>query len=188
MQKYLTIKDQTINYTLKKSKRAKLLRISIHPGGEVKISAPYRFSERIIEAIVKTKADWLFSKIDFLKQVKVQPKPSRKDYLRYKVELEKIVQQRLEFFNRHYNLQYQRITIRDQKTRWGSCSSKGNLNFNYKILFLSPEVRDYIIVHELCHLKEMNHSRRFWNLVAETIPNYVELRKELKGVKGYSLT
>ncbi len=89
------------------------------------------------------------------------------------------IKERLEFFNNFYGYQYNRISIRNQKSRWGSCSSKKNLNFNYKILFLPPEICDYIVVHELCHLKELNHSRFFWDLVFKTIPDYKEIRKKL---------
>jgi predicted metal-dependent hydrolase len=90
------------------------------------------------------------------------------------------MEQRIEYYNQYYGFKYNKINIKNQKTRWGSCSKKGNLNFNYKILFLSAETRDYIVVHELCHLKEFNHSKKFWNLVAETIPNYLQIRKNLK--------
>ncbi|NBS67881.1 M48 family peptidase [bacterium] len=66
------------------------------------------------------------------------------------------------------------------RTRWGSCSKRGNLNFNYRILFLPPHLADYLIVHELCHLKEFNHSPRFWALVAQGCPNYHACKKELR--------
>jgi predicted metal-dependent hydrolase len=92
-----------------------------------------------------------------------------------------IAKDRINHFNKYYNFQFKNITIKNQKTRWGSCSRKGNLNFNYKIALLPENISDYIIVHELCHLKEFNHSKRFWDLVAETIPDYLILRKKLKG-------
>ncbi len=68
----------------------------------------------------------------------------------------------------------------NQRTKWGSCSKKGNLNFNYKIALMPEKIADYIVVHELCHLKEFNHSRKFWNLVVKIIPDYLEIKKELK--------
>lgn len=75
-----------------------------------------------------------------------------------------------------------KITIRGQKTRWGSCSRGGNLSFNFKLMSYSSAIIDYVIVHELCHLKEMNHSKDFWNLVEGIVPDYKMLRKELKKV------
>jgi len=87
---------------------------------------------------------------------------------------------RLNYFNSFYNFKINRVAIKNAKTRWGSCSSKRNLNFNYKIIYLRPALADYLIVHELCHLGELNHSKRFWALVSKTIPDYVKINKELR--------
>lgn len=85
---------------------------------------------------------------------------------------------------KHYaglmNVQYGRITIRNQKTRWGSCSSKGNLNFNCLLMLAPDEVVDYVVIHELCHLIEMNHSKVFWKQVEQMMPDYKKHRKWLK--------
>lgn len=91
-----------------------------------------------------------------------------------------LVENRLHYFNKFYNFKINRVAIKNQSTRWGSCSSKGNLNFNYKIIYLKPELADYLIVHELCHLGQLNHSKKFWLLVSKTIPNYVIINKELR--------
>lgn len=78
---------------------------------------------------------------------------------------------------------YGRITLRDQKSRWGSCSSAGNLNFNYRLYYLSPQLRDYVIIHELSHRRHMDHSAEFWAEVERYCPDYVRLRAELKKIR-----
>jgi hypothetical protein len=93
-----------------------------------------------------------------------------------------LVHARLAHFNQFYQLQYNKVFIKNQRTRWGSCSSNRNLNFNYRIITLAPELQDYLVVHELCHLQEFNHSQAFWDLVALQISNYETLRTQLRGV------
>lgn len=83
-------------------------------------------------------------------------------------------------FNRNYKYSWNKISIREQKTRWGSCSQKKNLNFNSKIALLPEKLAEYIVVHELCHLGEFNHSKRFWNLVEKILPDYKQRRSDLK--------
>jgi len=104
----------------------------------------------------------------------------RAHYEAHKDAARQLVHQRLIYWNQFYNLPYNRVAIRNTRSRWGSCSSKRNLNFNYRILFLSPELQDYLIVHELCHLAEMNHGPRFWALVARQIPEYRDSIRALK--------
>lgn len=111
---------------------------------------------------------------------------SHKLYLANKEVARKLVHERISHFLKYYNAKHGitvgKIAIRNQKSRWGSCSKKGNLNFNYKLVFLTPAQQDYIIVHEICHIKEFNHGKGFWDLVAETIPEWKKLRGELKRV------
>lgn len=106
-----------------------------------------------------------------------------KKYLKHKESARELVSRRLEYFNQHYKYKIGRIAIRNQKRRWGSCSSKGNLNFNYKIVLLQPHLADYIIVHELCHLGQFNHSQKFWDLVKETIEDYEKCASELRKIR-----
>ncbi|MFA6386519.1 MAG: M48 family metallopeptidase [Candidatus Paceibacterota bacterium] len=119
-------------------------------------------------------------------RVKKRVKRKNLNYIKYKKDAATLVKERLEYFNTFYNYKWGNVVIRNQKTRWGSCSKKGNLNFNYKIALLSPEAADYIIVHELCHLKEFNHSERFWDLVARAIPDYKAIRSSLR-INGLQL-
>ena len=104
----------------------------------------------------------------------------KKHYADHKEAARVLCHERLEHFNQFYNLSYNRVAIRNTRSRWGSCSSKKNLNFNYRILFLPPELQDYLIVHELCHLQEMNHAKPFWDLVALQSPDYKLRVKELR--------
>jgi hypothetical protein len=91
-----------------------------------------------------------------------------------------LVENRLSYFNKLYNFEINRIAIKNTKSRWGSCSKKKNLNFNYRIIFLEPKFADYLVVHELCHLGEFNHSKKFWNLVEKTIPDYKNIDKKIR--------
>ena len=98
----------------------------------------------------------------------------------YRSKAEETIRDRLEHFNEHYGFRYNRVTMRDQKSRWGSCSRLRNLNFNWRLIMAPIEVIDYVVVHELCHLKEMNHSSRFWALVSQVMPEHKKYRKWLK--------
>ena len=94
-----------------------------------------------------------------------------------------VLPEKVEHYARIIGVTYGRITIRNQKTRWGSCSSKGNLNFNCQLMRLPEELQDYVVVHELCHRKEMNHSSDFWKEVEYIMPDYQERRARLKQVR-----
>ena len=182
MQRQITLQNKTVAYTLRKSKRAKRMRLAVYCNGTVVVTMPYNLQETVAERFIREKTNWLFSKIAFFNQFKgkLAVRHSNEDYLKYKDKAYALAQKRVEFFNSRYGFSYNAIRIKNQKTRWGSCSKKGNLNFNYKILFLSALVRNYIIVHELCHLKEFNHSKKFWNLVARVFPTYADIKKKLK--------
>jgi predicted metal-dependent hydrolase len=108
-------------------------------------------------------------------------KPSVR-YLNYKEKARDMIKERLAHYNSFYNYEYKRIAIKNHKSRWGSCSKKGNLNFNYRLVHLPQRLSDYVIVHELCHLGEFNHSKRFWALVEKTIPDWRARRKELMNI------
>ena len=123
----------------------------------------------------------------------VRRKPvNRKDYLLQRESARALVMERLTHFVSEYTkldpilaqtMAYKRVSIRNQRGRWGSCSSKKNLNFNYRVLTLAPELRDYIIVHELCHLKELHHGEAFWNLVERVIPDAQKLNTQARRMK-----
>lgn len=91
-----------------------------------------------------------------------------------------LVQEIIKTLPSNFKFEFNHLRVRNQKTRWGSCSSKGNLNFNYRIIYLPYELAEYLVIHELCHLKEMNHSKKYWLLVKTLCPNHKILSKRLK--------
>lgn len=181
MQKTITFQDFSLPYTLIRSKTSKSLRISIKKEEGVSVTIPYRVDEKVAEKFLLEKFSWVQKKILFYQENKREKIiHSEKEITDYKKKTLSFVKERLLFFNVQYGFKWKDVRIKDTKTRWGSCSKVGNLNFNYKLALLPDYLADYIIVHELCHLGEFNHSERFWNLVAKTIPHHKELRKELK--------
>ncbi|MCK4539963.1 M48 family metallopeptidase [Candidatus Parcubacteria bacterium] len=181
----LSINNQEIIYNIKKSKRAKNLRLCVCSDTSVVITMPRLFPRILAKNFLIKKADWVIKKIEYYKKHK-RIVLSSSDYLEKKEQARKALSKKIKEINKNYNFKFNKIAVRNQKTRWGSCSSKRNLNFSYKIIYLPAELQDYIITHELCHLLEFNHSRKFWKLVAKTIPDYSRLRKELKK-QGISL-
>ena len=103
-----------------------------------------------------------------------------KDFRENKKAAYDLITNRIAHFNQLGEYPAGKVFIKNQKTRWGSCSAKRNLSFNYKLFFLPENLRDYIIIHELCHLKEMNHSKNFWSLVAIQVPDCKALRRQVR--------
>ncbi len=182
MKKRIELEKEAVEYTLKISKRARSMRLTIYSGGEFVVAVPKGMPEHFIEQFILRKSRWIIEKLAYFRKFPrvVLTRNSRQEYGKYKSVAMLLAKERIEFFNRAYGYAFTSITIRNQKTRWGSCSRKGNLSFNYRIALLPPPLADYIIVHELCHLEKFNHSRTFWNLVAHTIPDYVERRRQLR--------
>lgn len=177
-------------YTIKKSLKASHLRITIKADGTVVVTLPYRMDERKAEKFIEEKKEWIQKSVQKMKirfeengiKQRMSPKGTKKEFGEYKNQALVLVLSRLDYFNVIYGYTWKNVNIKNVSTRWGSCSKRGDLNFSYKIALLPLHLADYIIVHELCHLGAFNHSQKFWNLVARTIPNYKTLRKELRGV------
>lgn len=151
----------------------------VQPGGVVILTVPARVPLNMIERFVARHAEWIERSVQRMGALK--PLPSgKKEYALHREAARAFVHERLEYWNRFYRYTFRRVAIKNTKTLWGSCSRKGNLNFSYKLLFLPREVADYVIVHELCHLREHNHGKGFWHLVAQTQPDYIRLRRELR--------
>lgn len=180
----IKINDKKINYTIRKSSRTRCLRLTICNEGMLTITIPRGITLLQMEKFILQKGNWILDKLDFFQKRKKDCRfvSSREEYLQKKNEAEKIIREKVEFYCAKYDFEYKKISIRNQKTRWGSCSSKGNLNFHYKLAMMPERYVDYVVAHELCHLKEMNHSGKFWKLVAQMIPNYKDVVKEMKKI------
>ncbi len=181
MTRHIELHKKDIAYTLRVSKRARRMRLAIYCDGAFVVTVPRQMDQSLVERFLIQKSQWVLDKLASFKGLSgtVFVRGGKKDFAAHKEEALVLAQKRIEHFNKIYKFTFNKINIKNQKTRWGSCSRKGNLNFNYKIALLPPHLADYIIVHELCHLGEFNHSRKFWNLVAKTIPDYLEIRNEL---------
>lgn len=164
----------------------KTVAIQVNSDLSVTVRAPRSASEKDIEEILKKKEAWISKHIEKIKKTKERleaestEKLTREKVIALAEEALKVIPERVEYFAKVIGVTYGKITVRNQKTRWGSCSSKGNLNFNCLLMLAPPEVLDYVVVHELCHRKQMNHSKAFWLEVEKVLPNYKEVRKWLK--------
>ena len=168
-----------ITYKLIRSSR-KTIAIQITPAGEVVVRCPGRMRTQDVQRFVESKADWIRA---HLAKFENRPAPQPFTQAEIKALADKALQYipgRVKHFAPMVGVTYGGITIRNQRTRWGSCSSKGNLNFNCLLMLLPPEIIDYVVVHELCHLKEMNHYPKFWAQVERILPNYRILKQQLK--------
>lgn len=214
------------DYTIKKNKRSKHIKIKIERGNTVVVSAPYLVPNFLIDQFVKKQQQWVIThlntnshspkfntqtevhifgipyakKIEFSLKKKVGVYVSGKNLVfnptqppelesatgkkHWQEKFDTKVEQFLVNTAKHYiinrtqtlaqkmNATYNRLTLKKQKTRWGSCSSQNNLNFNWQLVHFEPKIIDYVIIHELAHLTHMNHSKKFWNLVAQYDPEY----------------
>ena len=173
-------------YTLIRSRR-KSCAISIDMDGHITVRVPMRISDREINHLLIDKRIWIVTKyLEVQKQQKKRPVSDLTDAQRTALE-QRYIAAAKEYFPKRVNYfiqftggSYNRITIRDQKTRWGSCSAKGTLSFNWRLMLAPPAILDYVVVHELCHLSYMNHSAAFWKKVESVYPDYRTARKWLK--------
>lgn len=115
--------------------------------------------------------------------IRVTLKGRRAQYLRHKEAARVLAHRLVQHYAAAYNVEVKRIFIKNLKSRWGSASKNGNLNFHYKIVLLPPQLAEYLVVHEVCHLEEFNHSQKFWALVGQQLPDYKKLRKQLRSMK-----
>lgn len=159
--------------------------IQVKPGGEIVVRAPYQLPQSMVLDFFINKEQWIRDKHS--KQSKLSPRKKyqkdEKDRLlekRYKKAATDYIPKRVEYYAELIGVTYEKITIRDTKTRWGSCSSSGNLSFSWRLMLAPFSVLDYVVVHELCHRIHMNHSKEFWSTVGLYFPDYKEKKNWLK--------
>ena len=172
-----------ITYEIIKSSR-KTIAVEVRQDGSVLVRALRNCPQSRIDTFLKEKQAWVLAKVEEQKEkeadsMKIQPLSEAEQRL-YRDKAREIFEQKVSYYAQMMGVSYGRIAIRDQKTRWGSCSGEGNLNFNWRLIFAPAGVLDYVVVHELAHRKEMNHSPRFWKVVEDTMPEYRKYQKWLK--------
>lgn len=161
----------------------KSLSLEIKPDGTLLARAPRKLPEREIRRFLREKSDWIeksLAKVESVNRAGEQAPLSPEDIHALADRALAVIPPRVRMFAARMGVDYGRVTIRNQTGRWGSCSSLGNLNFNCLLMLSPPEVLDYVIVHELAHRKEMNHSPAFWAQVEAVLPDYRQREKWLK--------
>ncbi|OGN91908.1 MAG: hypothetical protein A2Z75_06485 [Chloroflexi bacterium RBG_13_50_10] len=224
-----SINGQTITYTLKRSLRARRVRLEVRPQTGLTVIVPRSYNIGQLSGLLESKERWIsrnlarwshFQPLSAKKELRsgdtvpylgrdlelvkrknhdcicditldgnmlaVSPGLFKNGILEsaleqwYRAEAARLINERADKLSSNIGISYKRIAIRGQKTRWGSCSRKKNLSFNWKLIMAPEPVIDYVIIHELTHLKEMNHSKRFWELVAQYCPGWRDYKKWLK--------
>ncbi|MBR4544018.1 MAG: M48 family metallopeptidase [Lachnospiraceae bacterium] len=176
------INENIIEYRLMRSRR-RTISVEVTDEG-VTVRAPLKMSVAEIDKFVIDHKDWIRKKTALLEEKKKNQQPvehlTRADIDRLADEAMRVIPERVAYYAPLVGVTYGRITIRNQVSRWGSCSSKGNLNFNCLLMLTPPEVLDSVVVHELCHRKEMNHSKKFYAEVLRVYPDYHKWQKWLE--------
>ena len=166
---------------LERSKRARHLSISVKPFTGARVAVPYGVSFESAEKIARSKASWIKRHLDKAKQIEKKQTAIVKDLPeKDRDAAKKKLTSRLNKLSRLHGLTYNRVFIRNQKTRWGSCSAKNNISLNRRLLRLPQELIDYVILHELVHTREKSHSKRFWSELNKFVENAGILKSRLK--------
>ena len=168
-----------MEYTVKYSKR-KTVSIQVKDGAVI-VHSPIGVSEDRLSAMVNSHREWVEKQLARQEQKNEKyPEPTPVEERKLRAEARVVLKAKLDYFSKIMGLKYGRLTISGAKTRFGSCSSKGNISFSFRLMRYPEEAIDYVVVHELAHLVEMNHSPRFYAVVARVLPDYKERRRLLK--------
>ncbi len=175
-------KGTIIEWTFKRHALARGLKLKVYADGRVVVTSSPRFAnEATAERLVRNNAQWIERALMKAKTwTRTKPlQGSAEEYKRFKKAALAIVRERIDRYAPIYGVHPIGLSIRNQKSRWGSCSRKGALSFHYRIALVPRPLADYLVVHELCHIRSFDHSPRFWQLVEKTIPDYRRIRKLL---------
>lgn len=173
------MEQEEISYFIIRSKR-KTIAVQIEEQGRVIVRCPYGVSGEAVRQFVQSKSKWIREHQAKKAAQHQMPKLAYEEIKSLAQRAMQVIPQRVAHYAPMVGVTYGKITIRNQRSRWGSCSSQGNLNFNCLLMLVPPDVMDYVVVHELCHRKEMNHSARFWAEVSRILPDYRQKEAWLK--------
>ncbi len=162
--------------------RARRLSVRVHPGGRASVTVPRGVSWPAVVRFMRAHAEWVARASEKMRGLAPRRTRAeeRRDYLRHREAARRFAYAAIARFAPSYGVSVAAVSIRDQRTRWGSCSRDGRLSFNYRLALLPERLAEYVVVHELCHLLVFDHSPRFWALVARTMPDHRALRKRLR--------
>ena len=164
---------------LERSRRAKRISVSIRPFKGVRVAVPYGVSFEAAQLFAQSKASWIYKHRVKMEQLELRAKLLEADDPIDRQAARKFLVERLDYLANRYGFNYNRVFIRNQKTRWGSCSNKNNINLNMKLVRLPQELIDYTILHELVHTRVKNHGRQFWFLMDRLLGDARKIDKRL---------
>lgn len=172
---------EEIAYSVVRSPRRRTMAVSVTRDGQVVVRCPMRTADAQVQMFAAHHKDWIekhyqAARERLARQVTYTPAQIKQ----YRELAKTVLALRTAYWAEKMGMTYGRITIRGQVTRWGSCSVRGNLNYNWKLILVPRELLDYVVVHELAHRREMNHSQSFWNIVEQELPDYRQRRKALR--------
>ncbi len=173
-----TVSGRVVEYAIEKKSGMRSIRLKISPQGEIFVVGPYTLTHEIVHTLLKQKSQWIEKVLTRIQERRVVV--LNEPYQIAKTRLRVFLEERVGYYCELYGVVKKRIIIKKYKGRWGSCSAQGNLCFNVMLATLPREMQEYVIVHEVCHRIEFNHSPRFWKLVEKAIPEYKVVRKEMK--------
>lgn len=173
------MEKRELKYRVVRSDR-RTVAIQILPGGEVLVRCNRTMRDEAVHAFVRSKSDWIERQLRRCSGEQSEPELTQEQLQDLIQSAKTVIPERVAYYAPLVGVDYGRITIRTQHSRWGSCSGKGNLNFNCLLMLAPPQVLDYVVVHELCHRKQMNHSPAFWAEVERILPSHTTARKWLK--------